>query len=434
MKLNVLLVNPWIYDFAAYNLWARPLGLLKVAEYLSCFDTELSFIDCTDSFTTNKNGSGRYREETVKKPALLKAIPRLYRRYGITTDDFADKLRSSPLPDVVLITSMMSYWYPGVQETIAMIRDRIGQAPIILGGIYATLYQEHASRCSGADFIYKGSLSEALHIALYTFGFRLRKKKVRVPYYRLNLYENYPFAPLLTSEGCAFRCSYCASSLLVAARSRRSPEDILREIEDLHAIGVRDYAFYDDALLADADTHIKPLFRGIIKAAYNIRFHSPNGLHARFIDQELAALMKAVNFRTIRLSLETVDEKMQEITGAKVNNEDVERAVRYLREQGFSGREVGVYLMCGLPKQGLAEVREGVRFLKTLRVRINLTEFSPIRGTKCWDDMVRDKIIDDDIDPLLTNNTVFTYLYSGCGWDEVENLKLDVKDHNETLP
>lgn len=35
MKLRILLVNPWIYDFAAYNLRARPLGLLLVLLELS---------------------------------------------------------------------------------------------------------------------------------------------------------------------------------------------------------------------------------------------------------------------------------------------------------------------------------------------------------------------------------------------------------------
>ena len=58
MRLKILLINPWIYDFAAYNLWARPLGLIKVGEYLSSFDTELFFIDCSDSFEPKKYGSG----------------------------------------------------------------------------------------------------------------------------------------------------------------------------------------------------------------------------------------------------------------------------------------------------------------------------------------------------------------------------------------
>ena len=65
MRLRILLVNPWIYDFAAYNLWVRPLGLLKVAEFLSAFDVELSFIDCMDSLGSRHYGTGSYRRETA---------------------------------------------------------------------------------------------------------------------------------------------------------------------------------------------------------------------------------------------------------------------------------------------------------------------------------------------------------------------------------
>ena len=27
---NILLVNPWIFDFTAYDFWMRPLGLLSI--------------------------------------------------------------------------------------------------------------------------------------------------------------------------------------------------------------------------------------------------------------------------------------------------------------------------------------------------------------------------------------------------------------------
>ena len=31
---NLLLINPWIYDFTAYDLWSQPLGLLYIASFL----------------------------------------------------------------------------------------------------------------------------------------------------------------------------------------------------------------------------------------------------------------------------------------------------------------------------------------------------------------------------------------------------------------
>ena len=32
--MKALLVNPWICDFAAYDLWLRPYGLLRVGAVL----------------------------------------------------------------------------------------------------------------------------------------------------------------------------------------------------------------------------------------------------------------------------------------------------------------------------------------------------------------------------------------------------------------
>src|SRR5271169_3983653 len=174
MRYRILLINPWMYDFAAFNLWARTLGLFRVAEYLSAFDAELLFIDCTDSCTAGRFGSGKYRAEEIKKPELLEAVPRKFRRYGIGADEFVRRVKAAMPFDAVMMTSVMSYWYPGVQKAVEMIRELAGDVPVILGGIYATLYNEHAVKVSGADFIFRGPVAESLNFALATFGFKLK--------------------------------------------------------------------------------------------------------------------------------------------------------------------------------------------------------------------------------------------------------------------
>ncbi len=430
MNLRILLVNPWIHDFAAYNLWSRPLGLLKVAGYLDSLETELFFIDCTDSIEIRKYGTGRFRSERIEKPSLLRQVPRSYKRYGIAAEEFVGKVKEQLPLDLVLMTCVMSYWYPGAQRAVELVRETAGDVPIILGGVYATLYHEHASRCSGADFIYKGPLSDSIGFAIRTFGFRPKKRRHVSARFRAGLQGGQPFAPLLTASGCPYRCHYCASDLLSKGYERRPADDVIDELGGLFNTGIRDFAFYDDALLFDPEEHIKPLLRKIVAKGLNARFHTPNGLHARFLDREIARLMKAANFRTIRLSLETVDHQRQEVTGGKVGNEDMKSAVKYLKDEGFTKDEIGVYLMYGLPGQPLDEVREGVEFLKDLDVRINLTEFSPIKGTKSWEELVRSGVIDEGLDPLLTNNTVFSYLYSGYDPQEVEGMRLDVKSYN----
>ncbi len=232
-KPRILLINPWIHDFAAFNLWARPLGLLKVAEYLSGFDVELLFIDCTNLFGPNQYGVGKYRAEPIKKPEMLRSVPRYYKRYGMSVDEFSMRLKSVLPFDIVLMTSIMSYWYPGAQEAIRLVKETAGDIPIVLGGIYPTLYPDHASRNSGADSIYTGPLNDRLLLILRSFDLALRPAHEPEPYYKLNLYPCHPFSPLLTSTGCPFRCSYCASGFLSSAHERRPADDLIREIRAL---------------------------------------------------------------------------------------------------------------------------------------------------------------------------------------------------------
>jgi len=285
--------------------------------------------------------------------------------------------------------------------------------------------------------VYKGRVDptdNSLQNIIESYGFKLKKTNPPKPYYTLGLYQDqkYPFAPLLTSYGCPYKCAYCASSILHNGFIQREPSEIIREVGELYAMGVRDYAFYDDALLANAGSGLKVILKEIIRSGREVRFHCPNGIHARFIDDELAKLMKRSGFKTLRLGLETVNEKRQGTTGGKITSEHFTAAVKTLKMHGFTKDHIGAYLMYGLPGQGFDEVKEGVAFLKNLGVRVHLTEFSPIPGTACWEELKGKGMITDDLDPLLTNNTVFTHLFSGYDPDAIRGLKLEVKEYNSS--
>jgi len=47
---NILLVNPWICDFAAYDFWAKPIGILTLASILRRHGFSVYYIDCLDRF------------------------------------------------------------------------------------------------------------------------------------------------------------------------------------------------------------------------------------------------------------------------------------------------------------------------------------------------------------------------------------------------
>ena len=425
---RILLINPWVYDFAAYNLWARPLGLLKVADFLSQYDIDIRLIDCMEDYKPRKYYTGKYSRVSVEKPFILKDIPRQYSRYGMDLESFKENLKQALPCDAIFITSLMTYWYPGVEKVVEVIREISKDIVIILGGIYATLHPEHAKRVIKPDGLHTGLINDEWSKTTHLHG--LKKIREKVPFYRSELYKSIPFAPLFTSSGCPFSCTYCASPFLNKKFFQRDHDDVVKEILELNDIGVKDFAFYDDALLINSERHIKPLLKEVIKSGLKVRFHCPNGIHAKYVDDELACLMKKANFKTIRIGLETVDKVRQKQSGGKVNISEILNAVGSLKKHGFTKSEIGVYLIYGLYGQELSEVTDSVKFLMSLDVSINLTEFSPIPHTDSFNELVAKEIIRSDIDPLLTNNTVFSYLYGGYDNIEVEKLKLKVKRYN----
>lgn len=430
---KILLINPWIYDFAAVNMWARPLGLLKVAEFLSQFNVQLRLIDCMDIISKPKPfGMAKYPKTPLPTPPLLKGIKRRYGRYGIALDEFVQKVKTTPRPDCILVTGIMTYWYPGVFKAIEICKDIHPGVPVVLGGVYARLFPEHARRYSGADIVYTEQAGNALRRTLEGLSISLKKQKKSTAWYKLGFYKSPSYCPILTSEGCPFRCSYCASGILWRSFFQRAPEDVVEEIEYLYSMGVQDFAFYDDALLSNSNSHIRPILEGIIKRGIKARFHTPNGLHVRFLNYDLAHLMKKAGFVTIRLSLETTNPERQRSTGGKVYNDEFKQAVEALKRAGFRKKNIGVYLMYGLPGQGLDEVEEGVRFLFSCGVRVHLAEFSPIPGTVAWKQLLRDGVVSADMDPLLTNNTVFSILYSGYSSESLQRLKSIVAKYNSS--
>ena len=61
-------------------------------------------------------GTGKFPRQGINRPQALYIVARAYSRYGIGVAGFERALRSIERPSAVLVTSVMTYWYPGVER------------------------------------------------------------------------------------------------------------------------------------------------------------------------------------------------------------------------------------------------------------------------------------------------------------------------------
>ena len=226
-------------------------------------------------------------------------------------------------------------------------------------------------------------------------------------------------------------CSFCSNNFLHGRRVRQASVDTLiahvKDLVDNH--GMETLIIYDDQLLYNPD-RAKEFFRRLI--TFNLRIECPNGVSVRFIDKEMAYLMRMAGFDTVYLAIESGSEYvLRELINKPLKLEEVAPAVQACREAGIFTHG---FFVLGMPGETRNHREETRRFIKEIGLNwagINLA--TPVRGSKLYDDCIRNGWIKKQkIEDIVDKKYIIEY--PGVDPKEVEehayNINLDVNFHS----
>ena len=418
-KPRILLLNPPIYDFAAYDFWLKPYGLLSVAGQLrghadfalfDYLDRLHPFMSQQEKLRPDEWGRGRFHQQRISRPDCLKSIPRYFRRFGLPREMFQEFLRDRAPFDFALIQITMTYWYQGAREVIEDLRQISPQTKIVLGGNYPTLCPAHAATL-GADLAVSGTNLEPLWSYLHLMPDANQPALWEV-------YPNLNIGALKLSDGCPFECTYCSVPKVYGKFQPRPLERSLAELELLYSLGAKNIAFYDDALLCKPHEVLIPFLEQVIGQGIKVNFHSPNALNARFLTPDIAKLMVRAGFKTFYLGFESASTNWQQQTGSKVYSQELAKAVENLLAAGADPKYITAYQILGHPHCDLQDLEASMHFVHSLGIQGTLADFSPLPTTP--DGEFCRKWIDLD-EPLMHNKTAFTIIR--MGHEESNRLK-----------
>ncbi len=436
-RARALLIYPPVYDFALYDLFLKPYGLLRLGTMLEAGGWNVrtvSALDYSDPETIRlmgkvrrrADGTGKFHRSLIPLPDMLYGIQRRFARYGLHEDVFRARI-AEERPEAVFIASGMTYWYKGVIEAAETVREIWPGVPVIIGGVYASLMPDHCMNSCGPDYIAAGDAGSGLDDWLRAKGL----PGIDAEAGSLPLDDGCwnEAAVLRLNEGCPLSCDYCASKKINSRFRAGRAEDVFNWLVKMNENrGTANFAFYDDALLFKSEEVFKPFLESVIDYRRTtgrvLNFYTPNAMHIRYLDAESAFMMKEAGFREIRLGFESESEDFHSEHDQKYSPGSFFEAVRLLVDAGFSRDEIIVYILAGLPGQRAAEVEETIRFAAGESLTLSVSEFSTVPGSGLWDKCVESCRFPIADEPLYHNNSFFPMEWEHFTREDMERLKL----------
>lgn len=326
--------------------------------------------------------------------------------------------------------SVVTRGHNRAKEMIKVIRRKYKKIPIVIGGSQVTAAPEIVIKDLGADYAIVGEgeltlleLVNALEKEKNWFSqikglvYKMSAEKIKInperelisdldilpfPAWHLMPPKKYriapilepahgsPVAPILTTRGCPYNCSFCASNITWKRKLRqRSVENVIGEIKLLkEKYGVREIHLCDDNFTMDIKRAEK-MCDAFINEKVNLPWQCPNGVRIDRLTPELLRKMKTSGCYSVGLGIESGNEEMLKKISKHLDLKIVPKVLKMLHSAGI---EAYGFFILGLPGETRETANETINFaLQNSFDRVWFNIFTPYPGSSAFSEWIGNK-------------------------------------------
>jgi len=245
-------------------------------------------------------------------PLGLMKLSAYHKKRGVMVQFLRGFSNADFYPDRIYITSLFTYAWEPVHAVIKYYAREYKKAKITVGGIYATLCEDH--------------LKEVFKDRIKIYKGLCNKVEDFLPDY--SLAPGWDKSIVFSSRGCIRNCPFCSVKAL-------EPEfESKKSIKHLIYPGHKKVILWDNNILAS------PYWENIFQELEDLKLEADfnQGLDARLIDTNVILRLKRIKIPLIRLAYDTQG----------IRNH-LRKAIDLLKEAGFRGRRILVYCLYNNP-------------------------------------------------------------------------------------
>ena len=199
-------------------------------------------------------------------------------------------------------------------------------------------------------------------------------------------FRHTPVAPIITSRGCPFPCTFCAARVLTGQVIRyRSVENVIKEIILLHdRYGINEFHIEDDNFTLRPD-YVTSFCREIIKRDLDLAFALPNGIRLDTLDREILTMMERAGFYSLAVGIESGSDRVLKLMKKNLTREVIREKIEMIKE--CTDMRVSGFFLIGYPGETEEEIGATISFARELP--LDLASFlitMPLPGSPLWDD------------------------------------------------
>ena len=232
----------------------------------------------------------------------------------------------------------------------------------------------------------------------------------------------HPIAPIITTRGCPYSCTYCSAPITAGKRMRyRDPKNVVDEIEMLvNDYDVKEIQIEDDNFTLNRE-HCVNICEEILKRKIKVLWSLPNGVRIDKLDKEMLILMKNAGCVSMALGIESANQGILDMIKKDLNQEIVRKTVQDVADVGI---ETVGFFMIGFPTETKQEIENTINFALTLPLtRANFTKVTPLPGTELFDLWEEKYSETGKVDWKTFNYYQFNADWADCSFDEISKLQ-----------
>jgi hypothetical protein len=316
---KVLLINPPVIDSRyPWVSWNQPLELLKLSMYLAQNnECETKLFDFMLPLPSGVVPRSQSKIDDVLPPG--EQVKWYYGQSSKNLDIYLDKLvRSKWIPQYVWISTLTSFWWQTIPIVAGIVKNKLKDPIIVLGGNYAFLETEHALHfCPNIDIVVK----ELVNLGETSSNFSLYKDQ-KPKFRALDL-----------------RCPKTAN-----------------EIADSLQMGISHFVFFNENIFSDFENTLKPVLEEVKKRKWKLYFHGICGIETKDFPIEYTDLLIDAHFNEFHFEAHlNSDGSLDEACYKKIMLSLEKRGIVSRRGGGWESKShyISGFMWVGKPKDDI---------------------------------------------------------------------------------